>query len=332
MHQTMNYLKLIRYKTLLFIAALLCLMYFSVIEPIMISYGVAMATGNLNFYILLFSTICIAAAGFVINDYFDRRIDSVNRPDSVVVGVSISKQGAMLLHQILTGVGVLAGLWVAFSARSYTLGFLVVMIPGLLWFYSASYKRQFIIGNLVQALIVAFVPLLAAITESAFLHKIYGNLIDQTPIIRNLYIWICGFSLFLFLTTWILSLIKNMLDELGERDMEARTMPIKWGIFNAKIFLFALIGITLFFLTWANFAWINFPDSTLSTRYLIFGIYLPFAYLIYLLIKGKAGDDFRQCVSLVKFIMIIGVSYSLVFYFLMAKAHGIALFNLFLVK
>ena len=257
----MNYLKLIRYKELLFIAALQCLMYFSVIEPIMTTYGVAVATHSVNFYLLLFSTICIAAAGFVINDYFDRGIDGVNRPDDVVVGVSVSKQGAMLFHQILTGVGALAGLWVAYAARSFTLGFLVVMIPGLLWFYSASYKRQFIIGNVIQALIVAFVPLLVAITEAAFLHKIYGNLIDQTPVIRNLYVWVCGFSLFLFLMTWILSLIKNIVDELGERDMEARTMPIKWGIFNTKIFLFALIAVTIFFLTWQILHGSIFPTA-----------------------------------------------------------------------
>ena len=67
----------------------------------------------------------------------------------------MEQQGpAMLLHQILTGVGVFSGLLLAFLAHSFTLAFIYIVVPGLLWFYSASYKRQFIIGYLVIGYLV----------------------------------------------------------------------------------------------------------------------------------------------------------------------------------
>jgi len=328
----MKYLHLIRYKNLLFIAALQYLMRFAIIEPIMRVFAIPVATNNLHFSLLVIATIFIAAAGYVINDYFDTRIDAINRPDKVIVGVSVSKEQAMLMHQILTGIGVAAGLWVAYAAHSLTVGLIMVMIPGLLWFYSASYKRQFLIGNIIVALTAAFVPLVVIQTESAFLQKEYGELILQTPVLPQLYGWVCGFALFAFFITWIREVIKDMEDEEGDREMESRTLPIKWGMKYAKLFLYGLIAITLGLLAYARFGLIHFPNDTLTTRYLIFGLFLPFAYLVYLIVKAKTPEDFHQASTFTKFIMIIGVLYSVIFYFLQAKIFGISFLNLFLVQ
>jgi 4-hydroxybenzoate polyprenyltransferase len=328
----MKYLKLIRYKNLLFIIVLQYLMRYAIIEPMMRVYDIAMETNSLHFTLLVLASVFIAAAGYVINDYFDTRIDAINRPDDVIVGISVSKEQAMLMHQILTGIGVIAGLWVAFAARSLTVGLVMIMVPGLLWFYSASYKRQFLIGNLIVALLSAFIPLIVVQTESAFLQKKYNELIMQTPLLPQLYGWVCGFALFAFLLTWIREIVKDMQDEEGDREMECRTMPIKWGIKNTKFFLYGLIAITVGLLSYANFSLIHFPNDTLSTRYLIFGLYLPFAYLCFLIFKARTSPEFKQAATFTKFIMIIGMLYSVIFYFLLAKNFGISFFNVFTVQ
>lgn len=336
----MNSLNLIRYKNLLFIAALQCLMYYCIIEPVLLTFQINNPMSGFQFLLLLCSTLCIAAGGYVINDYFDTRIDEINKPDKVIIGKLISKKTASLLHQILTGIGVLSGIIVAYSCRSFTLGLIIVMVPGLLWFYSASYKRQFLIGNLVVALNAAFALLVVAIATASFLSnpQAYGDLIYETPIIRIIYTWVCGFAIFAFLSTLIREIIKDMEDIKGDREMESRTMPIVLGIAKSKMVLYALIVVTLALLFYLQFQHIDkfiffgTEKSSLSLRYLIFGISLPFAFLSYLIIKAKGKRDFHQASTFVKFIMGLGSLYSLVFYFLLAKAQGLALFGLFLIK
>jgi 4-hydroxybenzoate polyprenyltransferase len=113
--------------------------------------------------------------------------------------------------------------------------------------------------------------------------------------------------------------------------MECRTLPIKWGISNTKIFLYSLIAITGFALFLADYFYIQF-NSTLTLRYIIFGLALPFTGLCVMIYRAKSKSDFHQASDLLKVIMFIGVMYSFVFYFLQAKTFGISLFNLFILK
>lgn len=327
----LTYLKLIRFQNLLFIAFLQFVMSQVVLMPILQIYGFEAVVETGRLMMLIGATVLIAAGGYVLNDYFDVKIDAVNNPDEQIVGQSVSRHAAMLIHQVLTGFGVLCGLLLAYFGRSFTLAFVFIVVPGLLWFYSASYKRQFIIGNLVIAFVAALSVLVVGITQLAFLQKEYGKLIFETPIPSQIYSWIGGFALFSFLSTWIREIIKDMEDEKGDREMECRTMPIKWGISNTKFFLYILIALTVAALFIANSVLIPF-DGNLTLKYIIWGLTLPFGTLAYLIFKAKKAADYNQAASLCKFIMLIGVLYGFVFYFLEAKTHGFSIFNLFIVQ
>jgi len=326
-----NYLKLIRLPNLLFIALVQFLMRQVVLIPILQVHGFDVSMEMWMLSLLIAASVFIAAGGYVLNDYFDIKIDAINKSNRQVVGNKISRPAAMLLHQILTGIGVFCGILLAYFARSFTLAFIFIVIPGLLWFYSASYKRQFIIGNLVVSFIVAISVLIVGITQLAFLQKEYGELIFETPIPRLFYGWIGGFALFSFLCTWIREIIKDMEDEKGDREMECRTMPIKWGVNKTKLFLYSLIIITVSCLFLADLLLIHF-EGTLTLRYIIFGLALPFAVLSYLIYISKTPKEFHQASTLSKFIMLSGVLYCFVFYYLQAKEHGISIFNLFIVQ
>jgi 4-hydroxybenzoate polyprenyltransferase len=302
-----------------------------VLVPILQTYGFDASMETSMLFLLITATVLIASGGYIINDYFDVKIDAINKPDKQIVGNKISRHTAIILHQILTGLGVICGLLLAFLSRSYTLAFIFIVIPGLLWFYSASYKRQFLIGNLVIAFISAITILVVGIAQLAFLQKEYGSLIFETPIPAHFYGWIGGFAIFSFLCTLIREIIKDIEDEKGDREMECRTLPIKWGISNTKIFLYSLIAITGFALFLADYFYIQF-NSTLTLRYIIFGLALPFTGLCVMIYRAKSKSDFHQASDLLKVIMFIGVMYSFVFYFLQAKTFGISLFNLFILK
>ncbi len=328
----MRYLQLIRWKNLLFIAIIQLLMQHSMIYPLLQTFGFETGTQNIFYNLLILATVLITAGGYVINDYFDVKIDRINAPDKVLVGTSISLRSAMLYYQILTGLGTILGVVLAFWVKSFSLGFVFVLTPGLLWFYSASYKRQFIIGNLIVSLASALSVLIVGVLAVALLKIDYSTeLLKQTPIMRQIYGWIGGFAGFAFLLTWIREIIKDMEDEEGDREMECRTMPIKWGIKKTKIFLYGMIVFTIAALLHINHHYIHFEGIT-TLRYIIFGLIIPLLILGYFIFKSKNKSDFHQAQTLTKFIMLVGVLYSLVFYFLMSKTYGISLFGIFLVQ
>jgi len=163
------YLKLVRFQNLIFIAFIQFVMQKVVLVPILQTFGFDANIENDMLSLLIAATVLIAAGGYVLNDYFDLKIDAINRPDKQIVGNLISRSTAMILHQVLTGLGVFFGLLLAFFTRSYTLAFIFIVVPGLLWFYSASYKRQFMIGNLVVAFIAALTILVVGIAQLALL-------------------------------------------------------------------------------------------------------------------------------------------------------------------
>ena len=210
------FFKLIRIQNLIFLAFIQFIMRQVILMPILQKYGFEISQNNTPIILLILATVFIAAGGYVLNDYFDIRIDKINRPEKLIVTNEISKRTAMLLHQILTGIGIAAGLLLAYYTRSFTLAFIFIVIPGLLWFYSASYKRQFLTGNLIVAFLAAMAVLVVAITEVAVLRKEYANLIFETPIPGQFYGWLGGFALFSFLTTWIREIIKDIQDEAGD--------------------------------------------------------------------------------------------------------------------
>jgi len=326
-----SYLKLIRLPNLGFIAFIQYVMRQVVLVPILQTYGFENESDKAMIFLLMAATVFIAAGGYVLNDYFDVKIDAINKPDKQIVSNTVSRNAAMKFYQLLTAIGIICGLVLALWSRSFTMGFTFIVVPGLLWFYSASYKRQFITGNIIVALLAALTILVVCINELAFMQKEFGKLIFETPIPSQFYSWIGGFAIFSFLTTWIREIIKDMEDEKGDREMECRTMPIKWGVPKTKIFLYGLIGITVFGLFLVNELFIQFP-GTLTSRYILFGLTLPFIALIYLISKSKTAIDYHHASTLSKVIMLIGVLYCFIFYYLQAKTYEISLFNLFIIK
>jgi 4-hydroxybenzoate polyprenyltransferase len=299
-----------------------------VLVPLMESYGLNLHGEQLHLILLIAASVLIAAGGYVVNDYFDVKIDNLNKPGRVLIGKSISTKTALLMHQLLSLAGVITGLMLAWELKSTTLAFVFIVVPGLLWFYSASYKRQLIIGNLIVSLVAALSVIIIAISEIALLEIKYSDLIFNTPLPEKIFAWTGGFAVFSFLLTWIREIIKDMEDEYGDREMECRTMPIVWGKTGTKIFGCFLILFTTGLLFFLNHFYIGF-EGTLTLRYIIFGISLPLLMLIYLLAKAKNPVDFRQASGLTKFIMLMGLLYAPVFYFLLAKETGIKLFNFF---
>ena len=313
MEQFRDIMRLVRWSNLLFLAALLWLMEKWVAAPVL--YRAAFGE-QLPWYILLLlilAVVFLASGGFVINDYFDVKIDRINRPDELIVTRTVSKPDAMKLSLWLSGIGVVAGLVAAVLLRSFTLGILFILVPGLLWFYSSSYKRLFMVGNLIVALLTALVPLSVAMANMAQLNLLYHDILPYTSLPQDLYAWLGGFALFAFLLTWIREIIKDLQDQMGDRELECHSMPVVWGEKWTKIFVTGLIVLTISILGHLWYHVLPFPISwtSLSTRYLILGVVIPLLSSLWLLWPAKIPSDYKTCQQVVKFTMLIGMLYSI---------------------
>ena len=308
------YLQLLRVGNLTFVAILLYVMEKWVATPLLQreQFGELMPWWILT--LLIVSVVGIAAGGYVINDYFDVKIDRINRPDNLVVTRIISRDAAMNLFYGLTAVGVIAGMVVAWWAHSWTLLFTYVVIPGLLWFYSASYKRMFLVGNLVVAFASAIVPLLVAIANADYLHHLYQNALAYSPIVGELYVWTGGFAAFAFLLTWVREIVKDIEDIEGDREMECRTLPIVWGDKVAKIIATILLVAIATLIVYMLFAVLPFSHEwkSLPTRYVVFGLIVPILCSIVLLWAANSRTEYHRVQTIIKFAMFMGMLFSYV--------------------
>lgn len=308
------YLQLLRVGNLTFVAILLYVMEKWVATPLLQleQFGELMPWWILT--LLIVSVVGIAAGGYVINDYFDVKIDRINRPDNLVVTRIISRDAAMNLFYGLTAVGVIAGTVVAWWAHSWTLLFTYVVIPGLLWFYSASYKRMFLVGNIVVAFASAIVPLLVAIANADYLHHLYQNALAYSPIVGELYVWTGGFAAFAFLLTWVREIVKDIEDIEGDREMECRTLPIVWGDKVAKIIATILLVVIATLIVYILFAVLPFSHEwkSLPTRYVVFGLIVPILCSIVLLWAANNRTEYHRVQTIIKFAMFMGMLFSYV--------------------
>ncbi len=306
-------MRLVRWSNLLFLAALVWVMEKWVATPILVKAAFGEQLPGYMLLLIILATVLIAAGGYVINDYFDVKIDRINRPDEVIVTRSISKPAAMRLSMILSGIGIACGIAVAVVLKSLTIGILFVLIPGLLWFYSSSYKRLFMIGNLIIALLAGVTPIVVAMTNVAVLQLRYETILPYTTLVHDIYAWLGGFALFAFLLTWIREIIKDMQDQMGDRELECHSMPVVLGEKWTKVFVTGLIVITLAIIGHLWWHILPFPTAwtNLSTRYIALGIVTPLLCSVWLLWSAKIPSDYKVCQQVVKFTMLIGMLYSI---------------------
>ena len=232
------FFRMVRYPNLVYIALTQFLLQYCVVEPLLHNNGSEPSLSFAHFLMLVFSTILVAAGGYIINDYFDINIDLVNKPEKMVVDKIINRRWAMAWHTILNMAGVSLGFLVAFQIGQFYLGFVQVFCTLLLWFYSTSFKRQVLIGNVVISLLTA----LSVVVVGFYEKQIYESFAAILSYAGRRLIQIIGvYALFAFLLSMIREIVKDMEDMIGDSKDGCRTIPIVWGVKKAKRFTMALI-------------------------------------------------------------------------------------------
>ena len=164
------FFRLVRYPNLIFIALTQSLFYFIIEQSIFseIEYATGPLLGTNDFFLLLLSSVAIAAGGYIINDYFDMDIDNINKPHKLVIGKLISRRWAMLFHMLLSLIGLFLTAVVALHLNNIMLLVFNFVSVVLLLFYSTTFKKRLLVGNVIISLLTAWVVGVLFIAEIKF--------------------------------------------------------------------------------------------------------------------------------------------------------------------
>lgn len=313
---------LVRFPNLVIIAFTQYAMRYLIMAPLLPSDTFELQFGEFQFALLVFSTMLIAAAGYIINDYFDTRPDLINKPARVVVGVTISRKVAMILHLVLNMIAVGIGVYLAFYVGLPSLSLVFVLSTGLLWFYSTNYKKQFLVGNLAVSFLTALVPLMVVLFEIPLLNREYGEvMIRHDADFNYLFAWVSAFSFFAFITTLIREIIKDAEDFEGDMAYGMKTVPIVLGSVWTRIAVLFLIAVTLFALTFLLFKYIYFsvdPVDNISLIYFVLFLLLPLIVLSIQVMTARSKRSYHRASTLIKLVMLSGILYSVLVFYLVS--------------
>ncbi len=306
-----HFFKLIRWPNLVFILLAESLFHFCIYKPL---YPNAHTASDFSFYFIVATSICIAAAGYIINDYFDVNIDQVNKPQDVVVGNYISRRWVIFWHLFLSMGGVYLSL-IVFPFQQYIhIHFSNLATILILWFYSTNFKRNFLIGNVVIAVLTAWT--IGVVYFSKFTLLQLAQPTQMLPTDLKFFKLMLLYSSFAFIVTLVREALKDMEDMLGDQKFGCTTMPIAWGLQTTKVYVAVWLMVLILVLTIIQlyaipFAW------WIPISYAIITIIAPLIYVLFNLKKAYTAADFKRLSSWIKFAMLMGILSMGFFYFVL---------------
>lgn len=256
------------------------------------------------FILLTISSVLLAAAGNIINDYFDLNIDQINKPHKLVVEKIISRRWVIAWHLILSTVGVAMGFYIDSKTSVRFLGVTHLGVVLLLFLYSISLKKKLLVGNVIISLLTAWVILVIYFCEASNLRRpvFFGTLTRIT----------FAYAAFAFVISLIREVVKDIEDMEGDRRFNCYTMPIAWGINATKVFVAVWLAVLVGAVAIVQFYVLNHRWWWSAVYSLLFVI-ATLIYIFKLLIHAQSTSDYHRLSSLIKVAMLTGIL-SMVFF------------------
>lgn len=235
------------------------------------------------FLVILCSTICIVS-GFIVNDYYDVKKDSINTPIKFKLGESIDDKTKLLLYFFLNILAVVVSSFISIRAILF---FSIYIF--FIWFYSHKLRKLVFIGNLFYS-ILTITPFFAIL--------LYFKKIEFI---------IIAYALFLFFILLLKDIVKDMKNIKGDFSVNHKTIPVVFGESFAKILISLIAFINILLLINLYF---NFSRGYMNIFYGVSLILLLF-FLIKLYLSKKVSD-YLFLHNILRFIIAFGV-FSIVF-------------------
>jgi geranylgeranylglycerol-phosphate geranylgeranyltransferase len=174
---------------------------------------VAIIGGNFTLYVPVACVIVFifTGAGNAINDYFDHKIDAINKPQRPIPSGRISLKATAIYSTALFVIATIMALLIGIIP-----GIIVVLSAILMFLYAYRLKTSCLIGNLS----IAFLTGLCFVFAGVILGEIFVSVL-------------LGF--YAFLMTMAREIVKDMEDVEGDSAEGASTFPIRFGMRASSI-------------------------------------------------------------------------------------------------
>ncbi len=262
-----------------------------------------------QFLLLVLASVFIAAAGNIINDYFDINIDIINKPGKVVLGRIISRRWALAWHFILSGLGIFI---TVLAVNPFSRWYLVIANIGcvvLLFFYSMRFKRDVLIGNIIISLLTAWTIMLIFLSKFSMADAFVNVAYQQVKFFRFAVMY-AGFA---FVISLIREAVKDIEDLPGDMKYNCRTMPVVWGTSATKVYTAVWLTILIISLIIIQIYVLQFQWWWAMAYCLVF-IILPLIYIFKKLIVAQKTPEYHDLSTLIKLIMLTGILSMIIFY------------------
>ncbi|MAQ76206.1 MAG: ubiquinone biosynthesis protein UbiA [Aquimarina sp.] len=231
-----------------------------------------------NLFVIVIATAGVIAAGYIINNFYDKEKDLINRPQKTMLDRLVSQQTRLTGYFILNFLSVILASYVSFKAVMFFAGY----VFGI-WIYSHKLKKYPIIGNIVASLL-AITPFFAVF--------IYYKNFDEVIFVH---------ASFLVLILMIREMTKDLENLKGDLAQNYKTIPVVYGESTSKHIITTL---TLF---------CGLPIYLLLAYYEVGYMFIYFYVSIFLLLifliglwKSKGKIQYVWLHNILKFIIVLG--------------------------
>ena len=232
-----------------------------------------------NLFFVVFATICVVAGGYIINNFYDKKADKINRPIKSDLDNFVKQETKLSLYFFLNIVGVLVGFLVSWRA---VLFFSIYSFA--IWFYSHKLKRYPLTG-LISATMLTILPFFAIFVYFKNFSKI-----------------IFVHAVFLFLIIMVRQLIKDLENMKGAVVNNYKTFPLAYGEKNTK-----LISIVLLFFTFIPLKVILYYPAIAHMKYYFYVASVSLVVIGAILLKSSKKQEYTILHASLRLLLLFGV-------------------------
>ncbi len=302
----MKYLQLIRWSNLVIIAATMVLTRCFILQPVLQALGGDVLMPLWLFVLLVLSMVFIAAGGYVINDLSDTDVDSVNKPDKMLIGKVITYRNAHFIYYAANTAVALIAAVLGFQLQNWRLPLILMMLVGLLWFYSRRYKRMLLIGNVVVAAASAMTVVVVWLAQFFYLSANPPLFVEASSHFSGMIDLIWAYTGFSFLTSLVREMVKDIEDVEGDRRFGCNTLAVALGAPSARWVAQALLlGLLLLIVYWQY--QLMAMEMMATAMFLVISLIINGIGMFYLFNAADRKDDGRVS-NLLKWLMVSGMA------------------------
>lgn len=307
MKSLVMFFKLVRWPNLVFILLTQLLFEYCILRPLLLKTGIQAGVGGVAFLLVATAYILVAAAGYIINDYFDVPIDIINKPDKVFITNGMSKEFALRIYVTINLLAITLGWYASIILQDNSAVLFIITCVVLLYFYSATLKKQFLIGNLlVSAISASALPVLSCMALKV---DWMSPAVNGSPELIHLSWLTYLYTGFAFVISFSREMIKDLEDVEGDKQYGGRTVPIVLGIPTSH----RIVGGALLTLIIVLVCLLSTIGLKMLTLYAIALIIIPLTIILWKLFNAKGKIDYGHLSSNIKKVMLAGIL-SMLFY------------------